>query len=108
MGSCGTEERRWPFEQCPGYWLRHPPEWEDCPSIDGQRTAFETAWQAHWEYDRGHSLGDPAPPKLMEAVVLFESETRARVALGYQKMDEQRKRDELRAKYPKAGVVASG
>ena len=113
VGGCGTGEKRHAFEQCPGFYLRSASEWGDrCLTIDGLRTPGMVTAVAHWKFDRGHSIGDPPPPKLMEAVEFWEMEIRARSALQMQKHNEdmarQRKTAELKARYPNASYVASG
>jgi len=113
VGGCGTGEKRHAFEHCPGFYLRDSISWgEDCLTIDGIRTPGMVAASAHWKYNKGHSIGNPPPPRLMEAVEFWEMETRARSALQMQKhnedMEKQRKSSELKARYPNANYVASG
>lgn len=111
MGGCGTGEKRWGFSQCPGWHLRSSHEFgTECMTVDGMRSPAEITAVAHWKYNRGHDIGNA--PKLMEAVVFWEMETRARSALQMQKhnedMEKQRKSSELKARYPNANYVASG
>jgi hypothetical protein len=57
----------------------------------GLESPFDKVWRAHWAYDRGHSLGNPPPPKLMEGVLLFETEIRARRALIAERIEKKAK-----------------
>jgi|GEM_PF-5783821 len=91
------------FDRCPAAYLRRPgsrgldgQRWWTC-SVDGQRSAFELAAEGHWRFKTGHGLGDPPPPKLWQAVWLFEREQRAKDALRLQASKERQRERERSA-----------
>lgn len=49
---------------------------------------------AHWRYSTGHGIGDPPPPKLREAVELFEMLQREKAALRAQASAEKARVDD--------------
>jgi hypothetical protein len=95
VGSCGTSERRWLFDQCPGLHLAVK------ITVDGITSAFVKAWKAHYAYTHGHSIGSPIPPKKYEAVLLFEAEIKAREALITQRISDESKKRQLANSGPK-------
>lgn len=69
---------------------------------------FDLTWQAHFAYTNGHSIKCDKgidPPKLLEAVLLFESEKRAREALTIQKQNNEREKRAIAAKHQNARLV---
>jgi len=74
------------------------------PTVDGRETAFDKAWRGHWAYSTGHGLGEPPPPKLMESVLLLESERRAREALSWEREEKKRKQADGQGRQ----VIAAG
>jgi hypothetical protein len=94
VGDGGTSEKRHMFDKCPGYYLRGA---EDGPTIDGLRNAFDLSWEAHFLLDKGIvklDKYDNLPPKLREAILLIESENRARDALEMQQKRETMTRNQ--------------
>ena len=102
VGSCGTKERRWLFDQCPGLHLAGK------VTIDGKTSAFIRAWRAHFAYTHGHSIGDPVPPKLYESVILFEAELKARDALVMQRHSEEREKKQTKNQGPHVKAAGYG
>lgn len=92
VGSCGTQEKRWAFDTCPGYYLR------GAITVDGVHTAFDFTWRSHWAFIHGHGIGNPPPPKLMQAIELYETEIRAREALKMQASEERAKQKEKQSR----------
>lgn len=97
VGDAGTGEKRHPFDTCPGYYLRDS-SYKNFPSIDGNRNSFDVSWHRHWAYSNGMQevgVDGNVPPKLMQAILLIESENRARSALKMQKQIEENKKQSL-------------
>lgn len=96
FGNCGTSERAHAFDDCPGYYLRHPIEYGAlCVSVGRNKTPLQLSAMAHWRFSCGHPLGSPEPPKLAEAVDLFERMTRMRDAFRAQARSEEAENREL-------------
>lgn len=115
IGSGGSGERRWGFSCCPGAYLRRDGDtdaagrsWPVVFTVDGVHSAFDLTWWAHYEHSCGHSLGSPPPPKLRQAVKLFEQEKRVRRSLEDEAYAKEQKRIEAASKTgPSGGIVAT-
>lgn len=107
VGGCGTAEKIYGFDRCPGYYLRTPHDYPGRCVAVGDSTPFELAALAHWRFTSGHSLGDPPPPKLTESVEIYERACRTRTALQIQAQKEYNRREELKAKHPGAKTIAT-
>lgn len=76
--------------------------------MNGTDTAFELAWEGWLKFKHGHSIGDPPPPKLWQAVLLFEGEVKAREALQVEASELRRKREEQKQKHKGKQLVIVG